>query len=541
MSDNNLSLPLLPIDDNSTKSDASGPYEREKIPPRDSFVESLGPEQKEMLRKGRSLVKNIALVLVTVAFIVAVFIQDKVVKGGLCLFFMGTVWVTELIPLSLAGILPIFLYSFTGIANEGKVAKAFWNSMSFLFSVGFLMGAVVERWDLHRRVSVSIVLSSGESIARLLFMVMFSLWFLSMWMNNAAAILCMFPVIRRFLGTIPEEHKDFRAAVLLACAWSSSVGGMATITGSLTNIVGMGLFKNMVGEDIGFGQFMLCALPLAIVNLFAIWLLICCKYLWFSGKGKIEVDLTAFRQLKKQLGVMKPEEKIVSIYLFFLIATWCFAKPLKKIFGLPMVNTASIGVLFTLPLFFIPARTNKIETIDGKEVPAENVLDWNYARSKFKWEILFIFGGGYMVAYATEESGFIAWAASQFGKMPELVLLACTTTAVCFLTELVSNMACIQIFAPIIAEVAYDMGYDPLKFLFVVVISASFAFMLPMASGPNMIAYGTGKDFSLGFMARNGFALNIITIVIGIIYLNYVLPSLLPKEYTYQQHWSEKN
>jgi solute carrier family 13 (sodium-dependent dicarboxylate transporter), member 2/3/5 len=538
-----LKLPLLaPADDPGSQSlpdvRAVNSWDDDPTLKRDSFINTLPPEQQHIARKGRSLVRNIALAAVTIAFVVAIFVKSQVLKGGLCLTAIALVWVTETFPLPLAGIFPIFLYSFTNIIKAKAIAKKFWNSMSFLFCVGFLMGAVVERWDLHRRLAVHIVLSAGQSAAKLLFMLMIALWIMSMWLNNAAALLCMLPVIKQFLGTISDEHKGFKGAVLLACAWSSSIGGMATITGSLTNATGMGLFENMFGEEMPFGSFMLCALPLAFVNLFATWVLVCSKHLWFSGKGEIQVDLSAFRKMKEDLGSMKREERIVSVYLVLLISVWCVTGPIKKALGLPFVETSSIGMLFTLPLFCIPASTQKIETIDGKPVAAENVLDWYYARTRFRWEILFIFGGGYMVAEGTMVSGFANWVAGQFGQMDEFVLVSCVIIAACFVTEFISNMACINIFAPIIVEIANTMGYDPLKFLFIVTLASSFAFMLPMASGPNMIAYGTGKDFNLMFMAKHGFALNIIAILIGMFYLNYVLPALLPTGYTYNPNWA---
>lgn len=174
-----------------------------------------------------------------------------------------------------------------------------------------------------------------------------------------------------------------------------------------------------------------------------------------------------------------------------------------------------------------------MEKIEGKVVVAENILDWSYAKTVFKWEILLIFGSGYMVAAGTMKSGFVDWAAHQIPEMPELQLVIIVAILICFMTEVISNMACINIFAPLIMQIAAIMGYDPLKFLFVCSLSAAFAFMLPMACGPNMIVYGTGKDFSLGYMIKNGLYMNFAAIVVGIIYMNYIMPFLLPTGYTY--------
>ena len=213
-------------------------------------------------------------------------------------------------------------------------------------------------------------------------------------------------------------------------------------------------------------------------------------------KKKRLVNLEVFREVKKDLGRMKCEEYTVTIYMFLLVVFWVFQKSLKKAFNLPMMNTGAVGMLFTFPLFFIPSLSRKLEqSADGKSMePAKHILDWSYALPKFKWQILFIFGGGYMVAAGTLESGFAKWLADQISQMQEFSLAALVIFVICFLTEVISNMACVQIFGPILITIAGEMCYSPLKFLLIVCFASSFAFMMPMAGGPNMMVFGTGED-----------------------------------------------
>eukprot|EP00942_MAST-04A_sp_MAST-4A-sp1_P006809 g6809.t1 len=520
------------MEEGSSSSSSSSNVNEEKTRS-SSYIDSLAPEYRNVVRKGKSVLHTISLSVVIVAFVVALVIPSKPAKGGLCLFIMAVIWVTELLPLPTSSLLPIFLFSFTNIMHAKAISKVFWNANSFLFSTGFLMGGAVQRWDLHKRLAVNIVLTTGTNVVVLLFMIMFAAWVMSMWINNSAAILCLLPVVKRFLSSIPVRHAAFKKGTLLAMAYASSIGGMATIVGSLTNGVAMGVFENNFGTEFGFGEFLVIALPFSTIMLIVAWLFTCIRHIWFSSSGTIEVNLDEFRKMRRELGPMKREEKIVCVYLFVLILVWCFARPIKAALGLLFIETASIGMIFTFPLFFIPATTRKLEKIEGEVVIAENILDWKYVKTVFRWEILLIFGSGYMVAAGTTKSGFVAWAAQQIGVMPELQLVVIVAFLICFMTEVISNMACINIFAPLVMQIAATMGYDPMKFLFICSISASFAFMLPMACGPNMIVYGTGKDFSLRFMIKNGLYLNLIAVFVGIVYMNYIMPSLLPTGYTY--------
>ena len=220
--------------------------------------------------------------------------------------------------------------------------------------------------------------------------------------------------------------------------------------------------------------------------------------------------------------------------MLILIVFWVFQKDLKKAFNLNMMNTGAVGMLFTFPLFFIPTINKKLElSKNGKDmVPVEHILDWSYVLPRFKWQILFIFGGGYMAAFGTLESGFAKYLASQITPMPEFSLAVLVIFVICFLTEVISNMACVQIFGPILITIAGQMCYSPLKFLLIVCFASSFAFMMPMAGGPNMMVFGTGEDFDLKFMAKHGFVLNILACLIGMIYLNFVMPLILsPDQY----------
>ncbi len=445
---------------------------------------------------------------------------------------MAIIWVTELLPLEVAGLVPVLLYAATGIMNEKVSSQVFWKPASFLFAVGFLMGIVVERWNMHKRIAVTMVLSAGTNVPLLLFMMMFAVYLLSMWISNTATVLCMLPVVKSFLATIDNKYKDFKGAVLLAIGWSATIGGLSTPVGTPTNTLFLGIYEQWWDQKFAFGPFMAFAVPISFLLLVAAWTLVCSWHVW--GKEKIPVDLQVFRDVKRQLGPMKYEEYVVSIYIFLTIVSWFSGKYLKPhVAMMKNMGSASIGLFWTMPLFFIPTMNKKLEkSSDGKMLPAQHILDWSYAMPKFKWQILITFGGGYIVAKGTQVSGFAAWVASLINPMPEIALVAVVVIVICFLTEVISNMASVLIFGPILIEVAASLCVSPLKMLLVVCFASSFAFMMPMAGGPNMLVYGTGQDFSLRFMIRHGFALNCIACIIGVLYLNYIMPTILdPNQY----------
>lgn len=473
-----------------------------------------------------------SLLAVCIALFFAVTVEDKVARGGLSLLCMAIIWVTELLPLEVAGLVPVLLYAATGIMNEKVSSQVFWKPASFLFAVGFLMGIVVERWNMHKRIAVTMVLSAGTNVPLLLFMMMFAVYLLSMWISNTATVLCMLPVVKSFLATIDNKYKDFKGAVLLAIGWSATIGGLSTPVGTPTNTLFLGIYEQWWDQKFAFGPFMAFAVPISFLLLVAAWTLVCSWHVW--GKEKIPVDLQVFRDVKRQLGPMKYEEYVVSIYIFLTIVSWFSGKYLKPhVAMMKNMGSASIGLFWTMPLFFIPTMNKKLEkSSDGKMLPAQHILDWSYAMPKFKWQILITFGGGYIVAKGTQVSGFAAWVASLINPMPEIALVAVVVIVICFLTEVISNMASVLIFGPILIEVAASLCVSPLKMLLVVCFASSFAFMMPMAGGPNMLAYGTGQDFSLRFMIRHGFALNCIACIIGVLYLNYIMPTILdPNQY----------
>ena len=276
---------------------------------RSSFTESFDADGRARAKKCQDITYSVVLLAVCVTFVLALTLESKVARGGMCLLMMGIIWVTELVKLELAGLVPIFLYPAAGIVKAKVVAGKFWNGTSFLFCVGFLMGIVLERWNMHKRISMNMVLLAGNNVSLLLFMMMLAVYLLSMWISNTATILCMLPVVKSFLATVPEKHRPFKGAMLLAVGWSATIGGMSTPVGTPTNTLFLGIYEEnwATNESFGFGPFMAFAIPLSFMLLVTAWVLVCVWHVW-TAKEKIEVNLDVFREVKKDIGKMRCEE-----------------------------------------------------------------------------------------------------------------------------------------------------------------------------------------------------------------------------------------
>jgi len=511
----------------------------------------------EQLPKGPKGGLMTLIVLVLSALLLLIFLlvpldaekYPQASKGLAVMLITALWWVTEIVPLSITSLLPMVLYPLLGIVKASTLAGKFFKGTSFLFIAGFFIGLAVERWGLHKRFVCMVVTRAGRRVEFLIAGFMLSTWLLSMWISNTATILCIMPMVEAFLDSLPAGHERFQGGFLLAVGYAATIGGIATPVGTPTNGIFMDQFQTMwpQEEEFSFARFCGCALPLSVLLLVTVYLMVCVAYVW-RGSTKIIVDQDMFKEEQAKLGKVTFEQMVVALDLLILIVLWFTASPIGNFKGWKSsvakeLSSGAIGLFFTLPLFFIPCGRwlpQCLQNLVGgdrcKSVcdgPEPNfIMDWESVKGGFKWEILFVFGGGAMIAYGTVESGLadlIAGGLAHIGTSLFGFILV-ITIVVCFVTEIVSNMATLSIFGSIIAATAHALGYNQVQLVMVVCFAASCAFMLPMAGGPNMVVYSTGR-VSIRYMASFGFFLNILAIVIGSMYTTWVLPSILGDNY----------
>lgn len=423
---------------------------------------------------------------------------------------MATWWLCETLPLPATALLPLGLFPLLNVAGMAAAAEPYASDIIFLFMGGFILGLAMERWGLHRRVALHIVAAVGTGPRRFIAGFMLAAAGLSMWISNTAAAIILLPVaisVIRMVGEpdapdAPENPAlaSFATCLLLAIAYSASIGGAGTLIGSPPNLVAAGYLERELGCSIGMLDWMRFGIPLVVVFLPLAW-----AYLtWWAfpmrltslGSGREQIDEAVGR-----LGPMSRGEKIVSVVFGLTALAWMLRPQLAALPGLTLLTDPTIAILGALALFLLPVR---------RGVPA---MDWETAL-RLPWGVLLLFGGGLSLAHAIgahEVDRFIASGLSGLGAVPMVVLLLVVVTLVKLATELTSNTAVATTFVPVLAAVAVGLGAPPEMLVIAVALSASYAFIMPVATPPNAIVFGTGR-ISIGQMARAGFGLNLLAI-----------------------------
>ncbi len=435
---------------------------------------------------------------------------------------MAIWWITEAVPLAITALLPVALFPLFGIVDGEIISQMYFNHLIFLFIGGFLMAFAMERWNLHRRIALRILIFVGISPGRILMGFMLATWFLSMWMSNTATAMMMIPIALSIIFKLEEtlgkkKMERYSVGLLLGIAYSASIGGITTLVGTPPNVT----FAYMVHiffpkmPEISFADWFIFALPATIFLFFAAWLLL--YYMYKPKESWENIQISEFKNEYKMLGIAKIEEKIV-LFLFIILALlWIFRSGFtigsleipgwSKLFKMPSyINDGTVAMFISLLLFMIPSKTKK----------GEMLMNWKTA-NRVPWNIVLLFGGGFALAKGFVDSGLSVWIGGQLeglsGVNPILITFV-DVTMMSFLTELTSNVATTQMILPILSGLASSIQINPLLLMIPATMAASLAFMLPVATPPNAIVFGTNR-IRVKDMVRTGFLLNIIGIIIA--------------------------
>ena len=432
-------------------------------------------------------------------------------------------WVTEAVNISVTALLPLVLFPVLGISTAQAAAAPYANHLIFLFMGGFIIAIGIQRWDLHRRISLLTIRMIGFSQSRLLLGFMISTAFLSMWISNTASTMIMVPIGIAVLDRTGHNSngEGFGTALMLGTAYAASVGGIGTLIGTPPNLVLANTLDTMYGYRIHFNQWLLIGIPIVIIFLPLIWFYLS-KISFKLSSEKSAGSEEIIRTELKQLGQLTVEEKRVLIIFSLTVIFWIFSTPkdfgsfilpgLQSIF--PGISDATIAMFGAVLLFFTPA---------GKSTGGR-LLDWKDT-SELPWGILVLFGGGLALATGFKISGLAVWIGSQveaFSSFPHIILTILVITIIIFLTELTSNTATTAMILPILGGIAVGIGENPLMLMAPAAIAASCAFMLPVTTPPNAIVFASGQ-VTIPVMAKKGFYLNLA----GIVLITLVTYSLL--------------
>ena len=441
---------------------------------------------------------------------------------------MAVWWMTEAIPIPATSLVPLVFFPALGILTMPNAAAPYANELIFLFMGGFFIAFCMERWGLHRRIALGIVAAVGAGPRQLVLGFMIATAFLSMWISNTAATAMMFPIGLALGDMFRPEGKEgpyaFGIALMLATAYAANIGGAATLIGTPPNAVMAGAASEMLGIQVGFLQWMMVGVPVALVALPAAWFLL----VWVLYRpGELSGNAEALIMEERQsLGRASQGERVVGIVFTLTALAWIMREP--KVFDgftvpgiqsfMPFVTDGTIAMAGALALFLIP--------VDRKR--GVFALDWPTAK-RIPWGVLVLFGGGLSLARAMDQSGLASWIGSgvgALGMVPAFVLVAMVATLFVFLTEITSNTATSTMAMPIMAGVAVGLGFEPLTLMATAALAASMAFMLPVATPPNAIVFGSGY-LTIPQMVKAGIWMNLITIMIVSVAATLLIPLIL--------------
>ncbi|KAA1164433.1 SLC13 family permease [Pseudoalteromonas fuliginea] len=423
-------------------------------------------------------------------------------------FWMASWWVSEVVPIPATSLLPLVISPIADIAPIKSTAAPYAHPLIFLFLGGFLISIAMERWGLHKRIALTTMLYAGKKPSLQILAMMLVTAFLSMWMSNTATTVMMLPIALSIIHLVSKSNSEddgFAKALLLSIAYGASIGGIATLIGTPPNALMAAYLSESYQIEIGFGQWMLVGVPLAIVMLIVCWVwLTKFSYKVDEKTEHLHDSKSVFIKELTTLGPLQRAEKGV-FYVFVLAALcWIFRPLLADFSGLKISDTA-IAIAAALLLFVLPA--NK-----GSD---ERILDWVSA-SKVPWGVLLLFGGGLSLASQIKSSGlaqYIAHLIEGASAIPLVMAVLVVVALITFLTEITSNTATAAGFLPLLGPVAESIFGSPLVWVIPAAIACSCAFMMPVATPPNAIVFGSGK-IQIRDMIKAGFMLNIIAIII---------------------------
>ncbi len=457
--------------------------------------------------------------------------KPQVTATAAVALLMAIWWIGEALPLAATSLVPMILFPLLGVMNSKDVAAQYYNTNIFLFLGGFIVALAMERWNLHRRIALRILLLFGVRPGWILLGFMAATWFLSMWISNTAATMMMVTIVLAIIvkieeGVGREKMGRFGLALLIGVAYGASIGGIATLVGTPPNLSFTRLLVICFprAPEISFATWFLFAAPVSLALLIAAWGLL---WLVFAPRrGALAVDASLLRQQHRELGPMSLAEKLVLADFAILVVLWLFREEIDvgsfvipgwaRLLPAPaFISDGTVAIGMALLLFLLPSGARR----------GERLMDWATAE-RLPWGIVLLFGGGFALAKAFADSGLSDWIGESMKGASELGpigLLSVVCLVITFLTELTSNTATAEMVLPVLAGLCRTISLNPLYLMVPATISCSCAFMLPVATPPNAIIFGTER-LRIIDLAKTGFLLNLLGAALIVAAMHFLGP-----------------
>jgi len=433
---------------------------------------------------------------------------------------MITWWIAEALPMPAVALVPLVLFPLMGIAKISDAAAPYANEVVFLFMGGFMIGLGIEKWNLHKRIALSIVQFTGTNGNRILLGFILATGFISMWLSNTATTMMMLPIAASVISVVVAKNENnpqlrhFAVCMMLGIAYASNFGGIATIIGTPPNVAYASFISKQLNNEISFSAWMLIGVPVSLLLLFSLYIVLI-KLFPSRIDSNDEMRLLIKNELAA-LGPMSiPEKRVLAIFITTALL-WIFREVINNI-GIVKLDDNMIAVFGGLLMFIVPA---------GRGVKQnERILVWSDT-SKMAWGILLLFGGGITLAAALEKAGLIkmlgVWLSSFSGSSVVILVIAVTIISL-FISEVMSNVAQVIVFAPVVTGIATATGVDPYMLGIPMTLAASCASMMPMGTPPNAIVFSTGH-LKLSEMMKAGLIMNLISILLIILSGLFLVP-----------------
>lgn len=437
--------------------------------------------------------------------------------------WMAIWWGSEAIPIPITSLLPLVLLPLLGVGTLKEAAIPYASPIIFLLLGGFIIAMALQRWNLHKRIALNILVVFGQRPTMIIAGFMAATAFLSMWISNTATTLMMIPIALSVAETIvgPDNPRNpFIIALLLAIAYSASIGGMGTIIGTPPNLMMVGYLRETLNIEISFVQWMAFGVPVVMVLIPTAWFVLTKLYFKLDDNNYNQAGVVVKEELAKLGSITVPERRTAITFIIIALA-WIFRLQLNKISGLENLSDTEIAIIGAIAMFLIYSGSS--------EKKGSFLLNWDWA-VRIPWGVLLLFGGGLSLAAAVSASGLAIWLGESLSIFTELhlfILLLALITMIVFLTELTSNTATTATLLPVLGAIAIAGNIDPMLLAAPAAIAASCAFMLPVATAPNAIVFSGGR-VHIPDMAGAGFRLNILAIII----LTVLCYSLIPIIFT---------
>jgi len=482
----------------------------------------------EEQRSGGSLWTLVAIFLLLILFFITnpLNLEWSALKVVSVAIMMVTLWVTEILPMPVVSLIPLVVFPLTGIMNMEDTAKAYANPVIFLFLGGFLLSLAIEKWHMHQRMALWIISKTGTSGNHIILGFMLATGLLSMWLSNTATTMMMYPIALSVLHMVMKNrqenanYKNFGVAIMLAIAYAANLGGIATPIGTPPNVAFLSFYQEKYNQDIDFAQWMMIGFPVAIVLILFIYFVMV-KWLFPNAIGANTASAIYFKEEKDKLGPISISEKRVLTVFLITSGLWIFRTLINDMQSFVKLDDTIIAIFGAILLFIIPSGKAVYAAVAK---PSKFLLDWSDT-SKMSWGTLLLFGGGISLANGLEKSGILqvlsAWLTSS--PFHPFVLLVMVTVISVFLSEVMSNVAQVIVFAPLVMTIADQVGMHPLMLGIPMTMAASCSGMLPMGTPPNAIVFA-GNHLRLIDMVKAGLILNIMAVILISLICWYLIP-----------------